>query len=162
MLSQERVIGVVSVISAVVLWYLAAGLPSIPTHGDVGPAFFPRVIASLFLILGVLFLVIGPRLRAKTTEDTPSISRNDILRAALLLVLTVAYVASQDILGFVVATALYLFAGRFVFGSRRWLSTTLFAVVCAVVLYLVFKTWLNVPLPEWDTLLSLIPGYAID
>lgn len=161
MLSQERVIGVVSVIAAVILWYLAAGLPSIPTHGDVGPAFFPRVIASLFLILGVLFLAIGPRLRPKAAE-TVSISRNDILRAGLLLVLTITYVAAQETLGFVLATAAYLFAGRFVFGSRKWLSTAVFAILCAVLLYLVFKTWLHVPLPDWDSLLNIIPGYAVD
>ncbi len=161
MLNQERVIGVASVIASVILWSLAAGLPSIPTHGDVGPAFFPRIISGLFLILGVIFLAVGPRLRPKTAETTP-IARADVLRACLLLVLTIAYVAAQDVLGFVVATAAYLFAGRVVFGSRRWLGTTVFAVVCAVLLYLVFKSWLNVPLPEWDSLLDLIPGYAVD
>jgi len=52
--------------------------------------------------------------------------------------------------GFISTTFLYLLLFGLVLGVRRWFLLIPFAIVVPVIVYLIFDTILNVPLPpEW-------------
>jgi hypothetical protein len=71
--------------------------------------------------------------------------RNRVLWVA---VLTGLYVIFMERIGFITATAPYLFGFVLVLGERRWVRLLLFALVVPVMTYLLFDRTLNVPLPR--------------
>jgi putative tricarboxylic transport membrane protein len=153
----ERHIGFVAAVVGAALWYLALGLPEIPTHGDVGPAFFPKTIAVMLFVCAAFFLLQGIRRRNVGNSGGPW-DLAAMVKILSLLAVTVVYVAAMEPLGFVISTSVYLVAGGYVFGDRRWPMLCLASMLSTALLYAAFKVWLKVPLPPWDNFMSTLFG----
>jgi putative tricarboxylic transport membrane protein len=153
------------VISALVLivvsiaMFFASGSLEAKTRMDIGPDFMPRVVAVLTLALSVALLVQGLRrnMASRTAGGVapgapPARSGDFLERNAdwLSLLLILAYTLAFERLGYLVATALYLFVQFIVMAEaheRRYLSFAAVAVVVSALSYYVFLRLFYVFLP---------------
>ena len=117
-----------------------------PKQALIGaPTLIPRGVAAFLLIAAaILFIkaVKGGSLRLE--ERLAGANRRRVIFAAAL---TGAYAALLSYVGFLMTTFSYLFLFGLVAGERRWVNLVLFAILVPVAIYLIFSTFLNVPLP---------------
>ena len=118
-----------------------------PKEALIGaPTLIPRGVSTCLLLAGGLLLV--QALRGKSNElEAPLVGANR-RRVLLIGLLTGVYAALVAYAGFLISTFIYLLLFGLVVGERRLPRLLLFAVLVPVVIYLVFSTFFNVPLPE--------------
>lgn len=121
----------------------------------VGPRAFPLAIGVLFIVNGGIVAV--QRLRnmnagrgylvaAEGTEDEAEYPAS-AMRAAFVIVLTFAYAAAFQPLGYLLATPLYVVAALAAMSERRWLVSVGIAVVWTIATYVIFAQGLAVRMP---------------
>jgi putative tricarboxylic transport membrane protein len=141
----------VDIVSALVLvpvcvwvFYESRTWPILPDMGD--PGWIPRGVAACLLVATGLLLVRALQGRSLTLPSR--LVGADRARVLWVAILTGAYVILLEPLGFITATAPYMLGFGLALGERRWGRLALFAVLVPVVIYLLFDTTLNVPLPR--------------
>ena len=147
-----------------VLYYFALRIDTSAAAGRIGPDFWPRAVLVLLAVVCVYelaksFLAVDARSaggmlynylldvwgaadHAKSVAPLPR-----ILRVALGVSATLAYVLLVDVLGFFVATAAYLAAFIVVGGYRRWGVIAVCALGGSLALVVVFMKIVYVSLP---------------
>ena len=126
------------------VFYESGRWPILPDMGS--PAWIPRGVAVCLLVAALLLLVRALQGRSLTMPSR--LGGADRARVLWVAALTGAYVIFVERVGFIAATAPYMFGFGLALGERRWVRLALFAVVVPVVTYLLFDTALNVPLPR--------------
>jgi hypothetical protein len=126
------------------VFYESGRWPILPDLGN--PAWIPRGVAGL--LFGAAVLLLAKALRGRSLTLPGRLEGRDRARVLWVAGLTAAWVIAIERLGFITATAPYLFGFVVALGERRWLRLALFALVVPVVTYLVFDRTLNVPLPR--------------
>ena len=118
---------------------LTASLP-----GDVvGPAFFPRLLTALGILLGILLLFQGG---SGSNKDQVADGGSDItamVPAAMLL----GYVMVFEDLGFLLATPLFLAISFRYFGHPGWAGILGYSVTVTAVVFCLFHYLLDIRLP---------------
>jgi hypothetical protein len=110
------------------------------------PFVIPRGVATFLLFVALLLLY-----RALTGRSLPLEKRlegADLRRVTLAAVLTFAYLFAVVRIGFHATTSLYMLSFVWVLGERRWSRLILVAVLVPLIVYAIFDTVLNVPLPR--------------
>ena len=126
------------------VFYESGRWPILPDLGS--PAWIPRGVAVLLLAAALTLL--GRALTGRSLTLPGRLEGADRARVLWVAALTGVYVVIVERLGFMTATAPYLFGFCLALGERRWTRLILFAVVVPVATYLVFDRALNVPLPR--------------
>ena len=119
-------------------------------YSQIGPRFFPFLVAAGLLLCGVLLLVQalrGKAAPAEESEDVDPAARVDWWPVALLGVALVADILLIEIIGFVLSSALLFWGAAFGFGSRHYLRDALIGLMLASVVYLAFTRLLDLNLP---------------
>lgn len=164
-MSKERLAGLVTFLFFLAV-FLFAGDISGTTDRGLGPRFFPYAVSVLGMVLG-LYLVVHDLLVAKPSgekapdeesaepaaEESLHNARTKLRSAgpALAIVgLSVLYSLVWDVLGFITTSVAFLVLGLMILGERRPLVILLYSVGIVGVLYLIFRTWLQVPLPRFQ------------
>ncbi len=137
--------------AALVYWHTRA-FPEIP--GDpIGPALFPRLIASGLGLCGVALLVSGLVKRvSQSWVEIPEWTRSPRMIAGFLLVVLglLAGYFLLDKLGFLVIAPVLLAALMLVLRVRPW-TTVPIAIGVSLLIHTIFYKGLGVPLP-WGLL----------
>lgn len=150
---REALLGAIFVALAIVLYVGASKLPP-NLLGGVGPDFMPKVVAIGTGILGVLQLVSGIRqagTAAEAREEDEGEDRPEYWRVALTVLAFGIYVFSMSKVGFIVCSAIYLFAQILILSpkeKRNILQFAIISVVFTVAVYFIFRNGLNVMLPR--------------
>ena len=113
--------------------------------GVGGTGFFPVILAGIFA-----FLSLGLLLGKTAPEEDHAISwpdKKSWWRMALVFSALISYAILSQWVGYPAATVLFLAALCKIIGERRWPFGFLFGAGVAAVTYVVFKIWLNLPLP---------------
>jgi len=126
------------------VFYESGRWPMLPDLGN--PAWIPRGVAVL--LFGAALLLLGKALTGRSLTLPGRLAGADRARVLWVAALTGVYVVIIERLGFMTATAPYLFGFCLALGERRWMRLILFSVVVPVATYLVFDRALNVPLPR--------------
>lgn len=164
-MSKERLAGLVTFLFFLAV-FLFAGDISGTTDRGLGPRFFPYAVSVLGMVLG-LYLVVHDFVAAKTpvektsdeesgeraTEESSHTARTKLRSAgpALEIVgLSVIYSLVWDVLGFITTSVAFLVLGLLILGERRPLVILLYSVGIVGIIYLIFRTWLQVPLPRFQ------------
>jgi hypothetical protein len=126
------------------VFYESARWPIIEGTGNA--AWVPRGDAVCLLAAAVLLFVKAIRGRSLTIPSR--LVGADRTRVLWIVVLTGAYTAAVDYVGFITTTIPYLFGFALVLGERRWSRLILFAVGVPIATYILFSTALHVPLPR--------------
>jgi putative tricarboxylic transport membrane protein len=123
-------------------WIAFAELAWLSSAGRLGPGFFPRVIGVALVALCAWSL--AAELRPGPREPVSAHWR----ATAALAALSALFVAALEPLGGLLAMVAYLAAALALLNRRRTLQNVLLAVVLPLVLYLMFRVWLNAAVPR--------------
>ena len=110
-----------------------------------GPAFLPFWLGAVMSVLALLLLVGALRSRDPGEDWVPR--GEGLRRLAWVMGLTVALVASLDLVGMIVGTVVFMVVLVRALDRHPWPTTLAVALAVAAFNYLVFTRWLRVPLP---------------
>ena len=124
----------------------------------INARFLPIIFACGMLLLSVIELTKSFGLLGKiaVNEITVKVKKN-YLCVTLSLVLSLCYVLSLPSLGFVIASALYLFLQMWLFApknDRRMFLLFAISITVSVAIYFIFRVMLNLMLPN-----GILTGY---
>lgn len=122
-----------------------------------GPAFLPLLCGIIMAVLSLVIFIQGTikgRAGAKKKEEDRTFftARWDKLAAALIILF--AYAFFFDILGFLMMTFAFMLFVLKVVEPTRWRTALITSVLTTGVSYLLFESWLKVPMPKgfWPSL----------
>ena len=145
----DRVIFACTIIIAAVYLYATTLIPSLEIGDPLGPKAFPRLLGGgLLIAAGLLFVEMWKDRGARAPEGAAAGAEDwdSIWVIAGVSVWTAAYYVVFEQLGYIVATAIYLFALMAWFNRGKWLANALSAVLFSVLSYVMFvKLDVNLP-----------------
>ena len=114
---------------------------------------YPGILVWLILALASMLTVIGAMdfRKASLMEEERTGTGKNYLCVILTLLLAAVYVSVLEWAGFLIASTLYIFAQTLVMCPRNEVKPLKFAVislVSSVIIFIVFRNWLNLMLPE--------------
>lgn len=149
MLMADRILGWILLLLA--LASLAEGIRTWDRMGETG--FMPVIVGSIFTLLSLRLLTRKPHPEKNHLISLPN--KMAWLRLGLTFVTFIAYTLTVPWIGYPAATALF-FAGLLrATGKVRWRLALIYGAVTSASTYVIFKIWLNMPLPagilgHWD------------
>jgi putative tricarboxylic transport membrane protein len=157
-LGRDGIAGLIGLAVSLGLLPFAFGLPKLPIV-PIGPGFYPTIIlifvaacCALLLLQDVLVqrrAVLTPAPPHDAAAAAPSRAYGLVAGAFLL---TGAYIAVLPLLGFRIATALYVAIFQFMLErprtARQWLVLAAVAVGTSGLVYIAFDKYLSVLLPR--------------
>ncbi|GIH78715.1 tripartite tricarboxylate transporter TctB family protein [Planobispora longispora] len=133
--------------------FVIAGTADVTAAGSalgLGPRFFPVLVGSALLLIGVFYVldvVRGGHGDPEESEDVDSGARADWKTVALLSVIFLAFAGLVDLLGWIIAGALLFFGLAVTLGAEHRLRAGVIAIVLSTLSYLAFVKGLGVTLP---------------
>ncbi len=145
---------IANIVSAVVgmLFSLAAFLKTLSfkkfTNVPVGPEFFPRILCAALFICCLILLVTNI-LRKDDKSKAPTISPldKDMQKCLLALAVIVVYAFLWNVIGFILATPIALFAMMLILGRRNYLTMAVVSLSADAVIFCAFKFLLKIEMP---------------
>lgn len=157
MLSRDGISGLVCLAISVALLTQTFGLPPAAIV-PIGPAFYPRVVLFLLLILSVILIALdlqAMRTARAGTAAAPAPAAGGAPNYRLVLATFIEfglYIALLPPLGFRISTFLFVFALQLTLewprSNKHWALAVLIAVATSLICYLIFQDYLSVLLPR--------------
>jgi hypothetical protein len=168
---RKEMVATAAVIAVALAYlYMALQLPASASRSQaaLGPRAYPMLIGVLLLLAVVAFAVqlllahraarremdaAGAEAGSRGHESTQASGAFNWRGVTAFLAATVVYLWLLDGLGFILATALYLFTGILIVGNRRpdgaraLLGPAVFAIATSVIAFVLFAVALNLRLP---------------
>ena len=142
-------------------WLIADGFPVSPRFQGIDTDFWPKIVfGTLALVAGCLVarMALDILRERKTVSATAPIRGGGrgvdpqavatVMRVAAMAGLVLAYYIGFRVVGFAIATVLFLWAASFVLVYRNWVVKLIFAPVFTLALTLFFSRVLSLPLPR--------------
>lgn len=151
-IGRDGIAGLILLAISLVLLVQSFQLPSLPIV-PVGPGFYPAIVLS-FMAAASALLVLQDLLsrRAPAAAGAPESPRRNYRLVVIAFVIVGGYVALLPLLGFRVATALFVGALQAALGRprtvRQWGTLAAIALGTAAVSYFIFERYLLVLLPR--------------
>jgi|GEM_PF-664141 len=108
--------------------------------------FYPKLLFLVLGICGVILLVQGAM--RKPEEQIP-FPRTDWKRIfiSFFMMLAYAFLIDEKLLGFIIASILFMFAFMFFLGERKWLNLILVPIIGSFGVWLLFGKVFSIALP---------------
>jgi hypothetical protein len=153
-LSRDSVSGLICLAISLFLFALTFKLPPAAIV-PIGPAFYPRVVLSLTILLSVILLLIDVRAARLRPAGAPAATTGTAPNYRLVLatfVLFGLYIALLPELGFRISTFLFVLALQITLewprSGKRWLLALAVAAGTSAACHFVFEDYLSVLLPR--------------
>lgn len=134
-----------------IIFYVFADFKQTANPVDPGPAFFPKMIAVITIVLCAGHII--PLLMKKTEKSSKEKVSDDATDPKLIflyvlgtLALTIIYILLFESINYIVLTTLFLFAIMFLLGIRKWKVLINVAFLYAIISYFLYAKILLVPL----------------
>lgn len=144
--SLEIAVAAVALALGIAGFVLAQNLVLRTETGGVDPRWWPTVLSSCSALMSAVLLAIAIFRPPFDRSDLERTTRSGWTKLALALAIAIAYVALWQVVGYIIATVVFLAAIVFAFGGRRWTSLVVYPIVTTGFTYLLFHTLLKVPL----------------
>ncbi|MCA6116660.1 tripartite tricarboxylate transporter TctB family protein [Bradyrhizobium sp. WSM 1738] len=149
-IGRDGIAGLILLAISLFLLVKSFQLPSLPIV-PVGPGFYPAIVLSLMATASAL-LVLQDLLKRRAPAGAVAAPRRNYRRVLIAFAIVGAYVVLLPLLGFRVATALFVGALQAALDRprtvRQWVVLAAIAFGTAVVSYFVFERYLLVLLPR--------------
>ncbi len=131
-----------------------ASLPPFIKMNPVWPSSFPKIIASIGVLIA-LFLVFSKSSQPKKSDEELEAIRNYHWQSAFLLLgMMVAYALLLRPIGFIITTFAFLSLGAIALGERRLPLLFVIALTCAGGIWYLVQQVLGIYLRPWPWFLS--------
>ncbi|MCC6198451.1 MAG: tripartite tricarboxylate transporter TctB family protein [Burkholderiales bacterium] len=151
----DRIIFVCIIVLAAVYYHATKQIPTLDIGDPLGPRAFPHLLVVCLLATAVLLLVEILKARVRGLEgsagaapDAGERGTRHLLLIGAVVVWTALYFALFDVLGYLVATAVYLFAMMAWLHRGHWGANVLTAVLFSAGSYVLFVKLLTVNLAK--------------
>jgi putative tricarboxylic transport membrane protein len=144
----DRIVAACTLLLAAVYLYATATLPAMDIGDPLGPKAFPVLLGSLLALAGVLLLLESRSKRALGESGESGVPPARPLQVAGVSVITVAFFALLEPLGYLIAFSLYLFVLMLWLHRRSPLVCLATAVLFALGSYTLFAKALGVALAK--------------
>ena len=114
---------------------------------NLPPQLFPQIIAGCMLALGAWFLYKSFLL--KQVNELKNLDKEAIVNVVMTLVMMAIYVPLMVNLGFVLGSAIMIFAMSTYFGNRNFIAAVLVSIFLPMVVFATFRRLLLVELPPF-------------
>jgi len=148
MRTTNKVIMIILIIISIIIIWDLAGLAG-GAHYGIGPAFVPRVLAVLLIILSISDIVINE----KSSEDEEVFRLERIPKLIKVFILLLLYISFMAKAGFIIPSLVFFISILFFIEKRSLKFSLITSVTCVSIIYLLFDFILNVPLPN-DVLIN--------
>ena len=111
------------------------------------PAFFPNLVATCFMLVGLWYL--RESFRLNDANGFRGLKRSNYVSIGFTAVMFIVYASILQPLGFILSSALVVAVLSIFYGARHWLTIVLVAIGVPAVVYVVFRRVLTVALPEF-------------
>ena len=140
-------ISILIIAISIIFFITANAMPN--SDRGIGPGDYPKVICSVLFVLGVVQLItVLIKSKGLPLIDFKTINRRYLLRAFIMLLMTVLYYKLMKSIGFLITTPIYLFASFMLFGYKKKIKAAIIAIVFSVVVYFLFTKVFLVILPR--------------
>ena len=150
-IGRDGIAGLVLLAISLVLLVQSFQLPSLPIV-PVGPGFYPAIVLSFMAAASALLVAQDLMKRAPVVDGASDAPRRDYRLVVIAFAIVGIYVALLPLLGFRVATVLFVGALQAALGrpqtARQWIVLAAIALGTAAVSYFVFERYLLVLLPR--------------
>ena len=137
----DRVIFVGTIILAGIYFWATEKLPSLEIGDPLGPKAFPRLLGACLIITAIMLLLEIIRARktapAAASQSAPDHGAYKVVAGAAAW--TLVYFLVFELLGYVIATSIYLLALMAYFNRGKWIANVLTAILFSVISYWMFK-----------------------
>ena len=153
-LNAEHIIGLIAIALALTIFWLGRSFPKATTGASdlTGPAFYPNVLAFVFIFCGVLEIITG--FRGSEDKVTPNFSglldgfRNPgVVNIFIIIVLILFFILLMEVLGFFICSYLMLFILMWRFGVP-FLKNIGYSAGFVAMIYLIFGKLFTIYLPS--------------
>ena len=150
-IGRDGIAGLILLAISLVLLVKSFQLPSLPIV-PVGPGFYPAIVLSFMAAASALLVLQDLMKRAPVVADAPGSPRRNYRLVVIAFAIVGAYVALLPLLGFRLATVLFVASLQAALGRpdtpRQWAVLAAIALGTAAVSYFVFERYLMVLLPR--------------
>ena len=150
-IGRDGITGLVLLATSLVLLVKSFQLPSLPIV-PVGPGFYPAIVLSFMAAASALLVLQDLMNRAPIVAGTSDAPRRNYRLVVIAFAIVGVYVVLLSLLGFRIATALFVGALQAALGqprtARQWAVLAAIALGTAAVSYFVFERYLLVLLPR--------------
>jgi len=147
-IGRDGLAGLAAAAASLVLFWLTLGLERNPLV-PIGPGFYPRIVLGITAVLGLALLASDLLRKGRAA---PPAARLNYRLVALLFGVFALYVILLPLLGFRVATFLFVLGSTFLLEPPRrpglWARGFVLAALTTVASYYVFEHYLAVLLPR--------------
>jgi hypothetical protein len=153
-LGRDGIAGLVCLAISLVCLYFSFGLPRLPLV-PVGPGFYPQIVLVFMAVLSVIMNAQDLASRRAAPRGAPVVSRGGYRLVGLVFAVFGLYVAALPLLGYRIATALFVAAMQAAIerprDARGWAVLLVIAVAATAATYVVFDTyrWVLLPRGTW-------------
>ncbi len=136
---------------ALFFYFLADKIEEVPIPGQLGPAFWPKMI--LILLMVSCGIKAGEIIAARRKEEVGAIGEEppmevNTLKLGAMIAMIIAVVLAMEAIGFLLANFLFLLLFMRVAGLRKIFSLVLTSVLGTVSLLYIFVKVVYLPLPK--------------
>ncbi|MFC7063822.1 tripartite tricarboxylate transporter TctB family protein [Halobacillus seohaensis] len=117
--------------------------PYVPVDSDL----VPKVLGYILIVLAI-FLYFDKSSETKEEKEKRVIPRKEVLVMLAVGGMIFLYIFLLEIIGFVITTALFIFACSTFLGYRKWVTNILVSLIFPSLLYYVFNYLLQIRLPQ--------------
>ncbi|MDF3363072.1 MULTISPECIES: tripartite tricarboxylate transporter TctB family protein [unclassified Sulfitobacter] len=136
--TRDLIFAAIALMLALAIAITAFGYP-------VGSSYFPRTLAVLMAVLAVFF---GGRILMASDSDATRMPPVNLTALLATFGGIAAYVMVLRLLGYEIATFLFLFLLMFWLGAVGWLKSLILSVSFTALLNVIFFSLLGVPRPD--------------
>jgi putative tricarboxylic transport membrane protein len=129
---------------SIIFFVVGIGYPAGTGGSTTGPGFFPMILAGIVFFLCILLLINN----RKEKDDSGVFFTKANAPVFLSLLITIFYVVGIAILGFPLATVLYLAGLMKFFKVKNWIFVGVVSLCTSGILYGIFTMFLSVQLPR--------------
>jgi hypothetical protein len=152
-LNQEHLIGIVCVLIAGAVLSITPSFPEGQSNINItGPAFFPNLLAIIFIICGIYELILGFFQDTGQLDTNPAhlwqtIKSPQVINVFLIIVLLLLFIFFFESVGFILCTFIFLFVLMYRLGVPL-LKNVLYTVSFIVVILMIFGRLFSISLPS--------------
>ena len=114
----------------------------------VSPAFFPRMIAIVMIAVNIMRLIFLFYPKNKEIYEYKKVNREGIKSFLLITISLLSYYIINYIVGFPVATVIFIFCLCYLLGERKIIQNLIYSIVISGIITSIFKWILVLPLPQ--------------
>ncbi len=135
--------GILFLIWSIVAFMMSSSYVYYSKYGP-GPGLFPLWISGLFIVISILYIIESMRKEGVSVNEV--LPKGEDLNYILKIMGSIAlFILLAPYTGYSIASIVMLFI--LFFGKYKWYSGLGIAIVTTLILFLIFQTYLRIPLP---------------